>query len=65
MTGPEIRAARDQLDMSQAELAHALSTETQRVHPRTVRRWENGEREAPPFLELALQRLAQKAKRRV
>jgi DNA-binding transcriptional regulator YiaG len=64
MTGPEIRAIRDQLDMSQAELAHALSTETQRVHPRTVRRWENGERDAPPFLERALRDLERERRRR-
>jgi transcriptional regulator with XRE-family HTH domain len=65
MTGAELRAARQRLGWSQAELARALSTKTQHVHPRTVRRWENGEREAPPFLALALHDLERKARRRV
>jgi transcriptional regulator with XRE-family HTH domain len=64
VTGPEIRAARTRLGLSQADLADALSTETQQVHPRTVRRWENGERDAPPFLERALRDLERERRRR-
>lgn len=53
MTPAEIRHWREVRALSQADLARALGCK-----PPTVSRWEAGERDAPPYLRLALERLA-------
>ena len=50
MTGDELRNKREELGMTQEQLAVALG-----VAPNTVARWERGERNIPPYLSLALQ----------
>lgn len=45
MTSAKLRSARERLGMTQQQLADALG-----VDLRTIRRWENGEREIPPLL---------------
>ena len=57
MSPDEIRAWREAIGWSQADLARALS-----IAAATVSRWEAGERSPPPFVRLALERLAQKLK---
>lgn len=52
MDGRELRAFRDRLGLSQSGLAVKLG-----IAANTVARWERGEREIPPFLRLALERL--------
>ena len=56
MTGPELRAARRRLRLSQRALAAVLG-----VPQKTLWRWENGAHpiEHGPILRLALERLAQ------
>lgn len=50
MTGDELRIKREELGMTQGQLAIALG-----VASNTVARWERGERSIPPYLPLALQ----------
>lgn len=50
MKGPQLRARRNSLGLSQSQLAEHLS-----VTPNTVARWERDEMAIPPYLELALQ----------
>ncbi len=52
MTPAEFRAARQALRMTVIELAYALS-----VHPRTVRRWQNGSTPVPGVAAVALRGL--------
>lgn len=49
MNGDELKTRREALEMTQEQLANALS-----VHVMTVSRWERGERAIPPHLPLAL-----------
>lgn len=46
MTAAQLRAARLKMNLSQGELAEPLG-----VDERTVRRWENEEREIPSWLD--------------
>lgn len=55
MTPDEIREWRDRMGWSQPRLAEAIG-----VHPMTVSAWERGTQEPPPYLRLALERLAQR-----
>lgn len=50
MTGDELRIKREELGMTQEQLAVVLG-----VASNTVARWERGERSIPPYLTLALQ----------
>jgi transcriptional regulator with XRE-family HTH domain len=50
MTGDELRKRREDLGLTQEQLATALG-----VAPNTVARWERSERAIPPYLSLALQ----------
>jgi repressor LexA len=50
MSGDELKRRREQLGMTQEQLAQALG-----VAPNTVARWERGERSIPPHLALALE----------
>lgn len=50
MTGDELRKKREDLRLTQEQLATALG-----VAANTVARWERGERAIPPYLSLALQ----------
>jgi transcriptional regulator with XRE-family HTH domain len=59
VTGAEVLAHRQRLGMTQAQLAEALTCDDlPRVHANTVARWERDERRPPPYLRLALERLA-------
>lgn len=49
MTGKQLRRKRNQMSMTQAELAKLLG-----VARNTVARWERGEMSVPKFLHLAL-----------
>ena len=53
MTGPELKAARRRLGLSQAALAHALRLGGD--GGRTVRRWERGDRSIPGPVEVAVE----------
>lgn len=53
-----IRAYRDQVGLTQAQLAGALGVDTG-----TVARWERGELNPPPYLWRALEHLEQDAER--
>lgn len=57
MTPQELRARRAALGLSQAALAAALGG----VSANAVARWERGAREFPPYLELAIEAIEQKA----
>jgi transcriptional regulator with XRE-family HTH domain len=50
MEADELKRRREQLNLTQEQLAGALS-----VHVMTVSRWERGERAIPPHLPLALE----------
>jgi DNA-binding transcriptional regulator YiaG len=50
MTGDELRKAREDLGMTQEQLAKTLG-----IASNTVARWERNERSIPPYLYLALQ----------
>jgi transcriptional regulator with XRE-family HTH domain len=50
MEADELKKKREALDMTQEELAAALT-----VHVMTVSRWERGERSIPSHLPLALE----------
>jgi transcriptional regulator with XRE-family HTH domain len=52
MTPQELRAAREAMGITQQELADKLG-----VGQGTISRWEAGERQPPPLLDLALERL--------
>jgi DNA-binding transcriptional regulator YiaG len=58
MTKKELTTWRESLGLTQGELATMLG-----VHIITVNRWENGAREIPPFLPLALQTLERETKK--
>lgn len=60
MTPEQIRTFRtDTLGMTQEQLADALSHPDQApVHKVTVSNWERGHQQPPPYLRLALERLA-------
>lgn len=52
LSGDELKLRRNELKMTQAELAHRFG-----VQRNTVARWENGVLEVPIWVELALQAL--------
>jgi len=55
MTGAELRARRERLGLTQAELAEAFA-----IHPNTVTKWEGGAPMRHPLvLRFALERLAE------
>lgn len=54
MTGEEFRAARLALGLTQAELAQDIESDV-----RTVRRWENSEREIPGPARVAIRLLSE------
>ena len=58
MTGDELRKWRDELAMTQEQLAEALSVDVM-----TISRWERGVRSIPPYLPLALETLERKYKK--
>jgi transcriptional regulator with XRE-family HTH domain len=58
MTPAEIRATREALGLTLAQLAHALGVDTA-----TVWRWEHGKHPSPPMLRLALDALEHKEER--
>jgi transcriptional regulator with XRE-family HTH domain len=49
MTGKRLKRERKALELTQAALARSLG-----VDKSTVARWEQGQREIPPYLHLAL-----------
>jgi DNA-binding transcriptional regulator YiaG len=55
MTSAQLRAWRTKNGFSQNQLADILSVDVM-----TISRWERGVREIPPFLHLALERVAMK-----
>jgi transcriptional regulator with XRE-family HTH domain len=57
MDGDELRKKRQELEMTQAELAEALG-----VNVTTVSRWERGLRSIPSHLLLALEAIETKRK---
>lgn len=56
MEGSELRGIRENLKMTQEQLAKALSVATN-----TVARWERGERKIPNHLSLALKTITSEA----
>ena len=60
MTPADLRTFRSRLGLSQAKLAARLDVDVM-----TISRWERGTRAIPPFLHLALERLAGSAKAKV
>jgi len=58
MTGAQLKAKREQIGLTQSQLAKALG-----VNVGTISRWERDAREIPPYLELALQALKRPRKR--
>ena len=58
MDKEELKAFREKLGMTQAELAKAL-----KVAPNSVSRWELGERKIPEFLDLALETIERRMKK--
>ena len=59
MTPTQIREWRDRMGWTQDQLAEALG-----VFPLTVSKWERGVQPPQPYLRLALERLAQKRRKR-
>lgn len=59
MKPEELKARREALDLSQNDLAQVLG-----VHKRTVAAWEQGRQKIPEYLDLALQTLERKARKR-
>lgn len=58
MTGAELKKQREQMGLSQSELAKALSCgQSPGVDVGTISRWERDQRVPPPFLALALAEL--------
>jgi transcriptional regulator with XRE-family HTH domain len=57
--GEELKREREKLEMTQQELADALS-----VHIMTVSRWERGVRAIPAHLSLALEALKARVKKK-
>ena len=58
MKAENLKKIRERLDMTRAQLAHALE-----VNERTVRRWENDETKIPRTVELALKEIERPAAR--
>ncbi len=58
MEADELKKRREQLGMTQEQLAVALS-----VHVMTVSRWERGERSIPSHLPLALETVERQHKK--
>ncbi|MDO8421120.1 MAG: hypothetical protein Q7S99_03060 [Parvibaculum sp.] len=55
MTPQEFRAARDAFGLSANEMADLLGTQSRRDdRGRTVRRWESGEADVPPHVEIII-----------
>lgn len=52
MNGEKLRKVRDDLQLTQAQLAEKLG-----VSANTVARWERDEMAIPPYLELALKQI--------
>lgn len=59
MDGEELKKRRNDLGMTQAELADLLG-----VKPNTVARWENGVLPVPAYLPLALQTIEREHKKK-
>lgn len=57
MTGKELKEKRNELELTQEQLASELG-----VTANTVARWERGEMKIPPFLHLALETVQRKIK---
>ncbi len=55
MNGKELRKKRNDLDLTQEQLAEELQ-----VAANTVARWERDEMKIPPFLHLALETIEKK-----
>ena len=53
MTGPDLRAKRQALNMTVADLARTLD-----VHPETIRNWERGKTTVPRTVDLAVRWIA-------
>ena len=66
MNPADLKAWRTARGWTQEDLARGLSTDPDQppVHALTVSRWERGESTPPPYLSLALERLAAKHRRR-
>lgn len=60
MDGEELKEKRQELDMTQAQLAEALG-----VNVTTISRWERNLRSIPPHLPLALEAIKATNKRKV
>jgi transcriptional regulator with XRE-family HTH domain len=58
MTGPQLRAARQSLGLSQAALAEQLD-----IHPQTLSDYERDVRDIPRLVELAVAALAPNEKK--
>lgn len=58
MEADELKKRREQLGMTQDQLASALS-----VHVMTISRWERGERSIPSHLPLALETIERQHKK--
>jgi len=58
MEADELKKRREQLGMTQEQLASALS-----VHVMTISRWERGERSIPSHLPLALETVERQHKK--
>lgn len=56
MTGAQLKKQREDMGLSQADLADALG-----VNKMTVSRWEREIQTPPPYLELALAELSRRA----
>jgi len=59
MTGAELRERRNAMEMTQEQMAKALSVDVM-----TVSRWERGIRAIPPYLALALDTVARNTRKR-
>jgi DNA-binding transcriptional regulator YiaG len=59
MTGSQLKKLREQIGLSQAELADALGVATM-----TVSRWEREVQAPPPYVELALAELKRRVKKK-
>lgn len=59
MTGAQLKKQREQIGLSQSELANALG-----VNKMTVSRWEREVQAPPPYVELALAELKRQAKKK-
>ena len=58
-----VRRFRERHGLTQEQLAELLTTgQENEVYVSTIQRWEYGQRRPPPYLKLALERIAEKIK---